>query len=240
MAQNALTKKYGPLPGWAWLAALAIGVYFYHRNAVNSSNTPTGSSDPNAVDPSTGLTYGQEAAGVPAFGTGAASDLGSTGGSGQITPTVTADGSPTGTPTDLTGGFLDQLQGFQEIAAALGYNRADTSGSVSEPSATVKAATSGPSSGLRAVGHSVRYRGPGKYVPIASGKTTGGKGKPPARPKTTGKKANARSGQRAPAHPNEQAHAVAPSHLREPAASTRVTPRVAPKKPAARKPAKRR
>ena len=72
---NGLTKKAGPLPVWAWGILGGIAVYFlYTRYQASSANAATTSPvatalDPNAVDPTTGLTYGQELAGSsPAAG----------------------------------------------------------------------------------------------------------------------------------------------------------------------------
>lgn len=108
---NALTKKIGPLPAWGWIAAVGLGGVLYYRSQQNAANSTATSSatDPNAVDPSTGLTYGQEAS--LALGTGA--DLSSLGG-GSLTPT-------TGSSTDNTNGspsWQDIISGYQDIANA--------------------------------------------------------------------------------------------------------------------------
>ena len=69
MASPNLTKKIGPLPAWAWGILGGIAVYFLYTRYKNSSanaavNSPVATTlDPNAVDPTTGLTYGQELAG---------------------------------------------------------------------------------------------------------------------------------------------------------------------------------
>lgn len=54
--KGALTRKFGPLPAWAWALLLGVGVWYY-RNKMSgaSSATPqtstTGSQDPLVVDP---------------------------------------------------------------------------------------------------------------------------------------------------------------------------------------------
>lgn len=59
-----LKKKVGPLPVWAW--GLIFGVVGYYVYVRSRSTATTGISptdavlDPNAIDPNTGLTYGQE------------------------------------------------------------------------------------------------------------------------------------------------------------------------------------
>jgi len=60
-----LTRKVGPLPVWAWGAILGlVGYYVYSRYKSSSTTSASGSTagvlDPNAVDPNTGFTYGEE------------------------------------------------------------------------------------------------------------------------------------------------------------------------------------
>jgi len=63
-ASNALTRKIGPLPGWAWVAIIVVGVYavYWYRNR-NGSTVPTplvGSSvgDATGSDTTGDATYG--------------------------------------------------------------------------------------------------------------------------------------------------------------------------------------
>ena len=66
---SAFTRKMGPLPVWAWGILGGLAVYFLYvryKNASGNSavNSPVATTlDPSAVDPATGLTYGQEMAG---------------------------------------------------------------------------------------------------------------------------------------------------------------------------------
>ena len=66
---TGLTRKIGPLPAWAWGIVGGIAVYFLYTRYKSSSTNAAATSpvatalDPNAVDPATGLTYGQEMAG---------------------------------------------------------------------------------------------------------------------------------------------------------------------------------
>ena len=87
-----LKKKIGPLPVWAWGLILGVVGYFaYERYSAGSSSSSgtastTGILDPNAVDPNTGLTYGQEEA--AAENANAASDSGAgSGGGTAVSPT---------------------------------------------------------------------------------------------------------------------------------------------------------
>jgi hypothetical protein len=88
-----VNKKYGPLPLWAWGLVGGVAIYFLYRYYSNSAATASSSSptsqvlDPNAIDPNTGLTYGQEesaalnagaAAGVPGSGGGSTGSIDTT------------------------------------------------------------------------------------------------------------------------------------------------------------------
>ena len=63
---SGLQRKLGPLPVWAWGLIFGVGGYFFYRYYKSGSSStpqasPTGTVlDPNAIDPNTGLTYGQE------------------------------------------------------------------------------------------------------------------------------------------------------------------------------------
>jgi len=83
---SAFTRKMGPLPVWAWGILGGVAVYFLYTRYKNSSansavNSPLATTlDPNTVDPTTGMTYGQELAGSfpSAGGLQGAADAGST------------------------------------------------------------------------------------------------------------------------------------------------------------------
>jgi hypothetical protein len=54
-----LTKKYGPLPGWAWLGIIVVGVYIYRKKAAASTaatGATTGSTTATGV-PTETLSY---------------------------------------------------------------------------------------------------------------------------------------------------------------------------------------
>lgn len=118
-----LTRKLGPLPVWAWGILGGIAVYFLYVRSKGSSGgaqSPTATVlDPNAVDPTTGLTYGQElSSGFPTGGAlqGAANSSpgSSTDTSGGVSPIDALD-------QELTS-FLQAQQDFGQVAGALGYN----------------------------------------------------------------------------------------------------------------------
>jgi hypothetical protein len=135
-----LTKKLGPLPVWAWGLILGIGgyvVYARTRSSTSTSSTGTlGVLDPNAVDPNTGLTYGQEedaalnanasAAGGPLAGGGTTTDSGA-----QATV-------PTNEFSDFLT-FLGELGQIQQALPGTGINVGTTAST-----ATTTAAASTP------------------------------------------------------------------------------------------------
>jgi len=114
-----VTKKLGPLPVWAWgLIFGVLGYYLYTRYEANASTASSGTGttgilDPNAVDPNTGLTYGEEESAALNNAASAAGNGGGTSDSG-LTPNL-----QTGT-TELQDleSFLGQ---FGTIAQQLGY-----------------------------------------------------------------------------------------------------------------------
>lgn len=60
-----LKKKMGPLPVWSWglLVGVAVLYYMHSRAASSATSSTTGTAtgyDPNAIDPATGISYGQE------------------------------------------------------------------------------------------------------------------------------------------------------------------------------------
>lgn len=136
-----LTKKLGPLPVWAWGLILGVGGYIvYARSRASSTSTSSGTLgvlDPNAVDPNTGLTYGQEedaalnanasAAGGPLAGGGTTSDSG---------------GQSTVPPVDEFGDFLTFLGELNQIQQAL-PGTGITTGTTASPT-TATAAASAP------------------------------------------------------------------------------------------------
>ena len=117
MAAGGMNRKLGPLPVWAWGLILGVGGYMFYRYYKSGSSTTTGSSptgtvlDPNAVDPNTGLTYGQEeSAAMNANATSPAT--GSLGSSGGGTDTGSTSGpSLTGELNDLQAivGLMQQI-----------------------------------------------------------------------------------------------------------------------------------
>jgi hypothetical protein len=141
-----LTKKLGPLPVWAWGLILGIGGYIvYARSRTNSTTSSSGTLgvlDPNAVDPNTGLTYGQEedaalnanasAAGGPLAGGGTTTDSGAQ----SIVP-----------PVDEFGDFLTFLGDLNQIQQALPgtgittASPASTTAAASPPVSTAHAPT---------------------------------------------------------------------------------------------------
>lgn len=257
MPDNPLKKKVGPLPAWGWIAAIALGAFIYYRSKSSSAATTSASDypaslDPNAVDPATGLTYGQEqssaSAGIdPNTGLPYSYEYGT----GSLTPTTgaTTDTGTTGTPTpvDLTGGFLDELAGFAQVAKALGYVPA--AGVTPQPAP----GTSNPTPPTRSPGKGKEWayvNGKWKAIPKSDTGTKGPKQtKPPvqekgshrsdggagvAPPKSKGAKTV--STNRAPAHPNENTAAQAAAHTLPKPASTRITIKPLTKTPARPKP----
>jgi hypothetical protein len=136
---SGMTRKLGPLPVWAWGILGGITVYFLYtryRNNQASSGTATGPTasvlDPNAVDPSTGLTYGQEAAGAPLPGNAPVSGAIDQG----LTPGPAIAGDLSNFDSEL-GTFLTAMGDFQQLAGALGY-------APPNPSTTAVAAAQAP------------------------------------------------------------------------------------------------
>lgn len=102
---NVLTRKYGPLPGYAWAGITAGIVYLYikHRQstaAASPASTGTSAVDP-SIDPTTGVPYSQEvgtggsSAGYPGSSGGAGSGMDSSWPAGGSGSGVTDAGSPT-------------------------------------------------------------------------------------------------------------------------------------------------
>lgn len=151
-----MNKKIGPLPMWAWAVIAGVGgllLYRYYQNANAGSSSgsginTTGILDPNAVDPNTGITYGEEeAAALNGQAANAATGGGSLGGG-------TSESGAQGTvpATNEFGDFLTFLGDWQQMAQSLGWqppvsNSGTASGSgaaaVTTPS---NAPTSSPSS----------------------------------------------------------------------------------------------
>jgi hypothetical protein len=100
---GASTGKIFGLNKWLVIAAVGIGLvvaYIIYRRSQSGSSSSSGSSgtttspgvDPNAVDPATGLTYGEEEA-LAQQDTGAATGGAGSGGSTGGTPTGSAGGA---------------------------------------------------------------------------------------------------------------------------------------------------
>jgi hypothetical protein len=133
-----MKKKLGPLPVWAWGLIIGVGglVYYYYSSGSTtaaSTDSTTGILDPNAVDPNTGLTYGEEeaAAETPTDTSGD-----TTGESGA--QTTTED------PTAEFGDFLNFLGEWNQFAQAMGWAPPGTSPATS--TTTGSAGTKGAAS----------------------------------------------------------------------------------------------
>lgn len=85
--KDALTRKFGPLPAWAYLAAFAIAVYWWRNRGGGSSSSSAGASS-GGVDLGTLADLGYTA--VPSQELSGSGGGGSSGGSGST-------GSQTGT-----------------------------------------------------------------------------------------------------------------------------------------------
>lgn len=134
-ASGGLGKKMGPLPVWAWGLIIGVGVYFLYtryNSASNTSATAASSSlDPNAIDPNTGLTYGQEEQAAQQNLAPTAGNLGSSGGGGTTTGTETGADSFDTNLTNLEGllGFIQSVDpNFGTGAGAAGGSGANGGG----------------------------------------------------------------------------------------------------------------
>jgi hypothetical protein len=113
-----MKKKKAGLPLWAWGVIGVAAIYFWYRyqqsgsSSTTAANTPTGSVlDPNAVDPNTGLTYGQEES--AALGAGAAANAPGAGGSSNGTDTT----NPPDTFDQQLGNLLSLVSAFNLVPA---------------------------------------------------------------------------------------------------------------------------
>ena len=52
--KSALTRKFGPLPAWAWLGILGVGYYYYRNRTSAASGTGTGAVAPAPPTPQPG------------------------------------------------------------------------------------------------------------------------------------------------------------------------------------------
>ena len=69
-AENALTRKVGPLPAWAWAVTGGAALYWYRNRQSSSANPNVPSSPPASVNPDTGLPWNIDPnTGLP-YGTG--------------------------------------------------------------------------------------------------------------------------------------------------------------------------
>jgi len=114
-----LTRKVGPLPVWAWGAILGlVGYYVYSRYKSSSTTSASGSTagvlDPNAVDPNTGFTYGEEES--AALNANAAGVAGVAASNGAVDIGLTGTSS-----TDPFGNVSDWLTSFGNVASELGW-----------------------------------------------------------------------------------------------------------------------
>lgn len=138
-----MNKKYGPLPLWAWGLAGGVILYllyrYYSNSSSSSSNVVSASTlDPNAVDPNTGLTYGQEES--AALNANAASVAGSTGGAGSGGLT---ESSAQGQVSSLSQELTDFGQ-FASTFEALSQTLNPSSVNPSTTSSTTQAAAASP------------------------------------------------------------------------------------------------
>lgn len=134
-----MNKKIGPLPMWAWAVVGGLALYvvyrYYQNSAANNSTTAaatgtTGILDPNAVDPNTGLTYGQEES--AALNANAA-QLGGTSGGSVGTPTDSGAQGTVTAPANEFGDFLTFLQEWDQFAQSVGYQAPGTAGTATAP-----------------------------------------------------------------------------------------------------------
>lgn len=79
-ASNALTKKIGPLPGWAWVAIIVVGAYgvYWYRNRNISTVTTTP-----LADASVGDSTGADTTGDPTYGGSGTTTLTNSGSTGS-------------------------------------------------------------------------------------------------------------------------------------------------------------
>lgn len=127
--KGALTRKFGPLPAWAWLGILAVVVYLWRRRAAaqasggGSGSVDTGLGSGSGFDDS-GLGgsgsggsagVGDTAAGFPSGGTGV--QVAPVGGFGTV-PFSTSDGNGTGS-SPASAPQTAGLAARQQNAAAL-------------------------------------------------------------------------------------------------------------------------
>lgn len=234
---NPLTKKVGPLPLWGWMLGAGLGIFLYYRSVASGGSaaapavgSTAGAPDPSAVDPNTGLTYGQEE--NAALGGGGS--LGST--TGSTTDTGGGSGNAsTGSPLDLTGGFDTQITGlgqvltdFATVADQLGYgpaavaaaNAATGTANTAAANAAAKAKTA--TDAAKAAGKKEKKAERGQQTlqeRLAKATAAAAKKTSEAAQKNNPKKS---STHRAPAHPNENTHAQAATHIKPGSASQRV------------------
>jgi hypothetical protein len=142
-----MKKKMGPLPVWAWGLILGVGVYFLYERYKTAATSSTAASaggtlDPNAVDPNTGLTYGQEES--AALNSNAAGAAG-----GSSSP---SSGSLDTSGTTAADAFTSQLSNMESLLSFIqgidpnfGTGASNTSaGSTAAASAATAAAASSP------------------------------------------------------------------------------------------------
>lgn len=99
-ALGAITKKYGPLPGWAWAGLGVAGFFIYKQRkaaAAAAASSTDSTASPTASLPTSDVTapsgYGYQGPGVGGGGSGPV-PTGATAATNGTTPTV---GSPLGT-----------------------------------------------------------------------------------------------------------------------------------------------
>ncbi len=139
-----MKKKIGPLPLWAWGLVAGVGLYVLYRyyeassSSAGNATTTTGILDPNAVDPNTGLTYGEEEEAAENANAAAQSS------GGYTSPSDTTTGT-TGLATGETGDEVGDLTNFLTELSNAGFTY-NPSGSGSPTAPTPVAGGSTPSS----------------------------------------------------------------------------------------------
>lgn len=115
---NAFTRKFGPLPAWAWLLGVGAGIYLWRKHEAASSTSPATTA---ASAPSGGGFGG-------GFGGGGDSGDASGGGAGTPTPTPTpipaVVGGIVGATTATTGASKTAVSSNTPATGAPGAARA--------------------------------------------------------------------------------------------------------------------
>ena len=159
---GALTRKLGPLPAWAWLGLLAVGVWYYRKTHASSSTSSTSPAS------SGGGIFGGGGS-----GSGGGDDSGGGGGS-PTPPTDTSTGSDTGTTTTA----VAPLRGVTATTGASATPNAASSAQANAPAA-IRAMTPTQLQSIVATPNSNGIYAASPYAPFApGGSSVGQKTKP--------------------------------------------------------------